>query len=60
MKNSHDDAKLNSLMGKNVRVTFFEGTQSVGKLERDFDGKYRVDNWRFRKSHIKKIEVLGE
>lgn len=27
MKNSHDDAKLNSLMGKNVRVTFFEGTQ---------------------------------
>ena len=60
MKDSHDDAKLNSLMGKNVRVTFFEGTQSVGKLERDFDGKYRVDNWRFRKSHIKKIEVIDE
>ena len=24
MKNSHDDAKLNSLMGKNVRVTFLK------------------------------------
>ena len=58
MKNSHDDAKLNSLMGKNVRVTFFEGTQSVGKLEREFDWKYRFDNCRFRKIHIKKIEFL--
>jgi hypothetical protein len=47
-------------MGKNVRVTFFEGTQSVGKLERDFDGKYRVDNQRFYKSCIKKIEVIDE
>ena len=60
MKNSHDDAKLNSLMGKNVRVTFFEGTQSVGKLERYFVVKYLFYNWWFRKSHIKKIEVIDE
>ena len=60
MKNSHDDAKLNSLMKKNVRVTFFNGIQSTGKLERDFGGKYRVDNWSFYKSHIKKIEVIDE
>lgn len=60
MKNSHDDAKLNSLMGKKCKGDIFEGTQSVRKLERDFDGKYRVDNWRFRKSHIKKIEVVDE
>lgn len=60
MKNSHDDAKLNNLMGKDVRVTFWNGIQSAGKLERDPDGKYRVDNWRFYKSHVKKLEVLGE
>lgn len=58
MKNSHDDTRLNSLMGAIVIAKFVDGSQYAGKLERDPDGMYRINNLHFRKSHIKKIEVI--
>lgn len=56
MKNSHDDAKLNSLIGKNVNARLIDGSHYTGKLERDPDGMYRINNLHFYKSHIKKTE----
>lgn len=57
MEKCHDDPKLNSLLGKNISVTFWNGTQLAGKLERDPDGRYRINNCSFYKTHIKRIEA---
>ena len=71
---THESPKLNALIGGCVKITFYDGDIVTGKLSRGgvWDGekkKYRIDGIRtrggspitmvFRKSHIKKIEVMG-
>lgn len=59
---THESNKLNALLGKKVRITFFDGDIAEGTLQRDM---YRINHYHvegkdsitFRKSHVKKIEV---
>ena len=51
----HDDAKLNSLLRKNVSLKIVGGDIVTGKLERGFNGRYKIDHFEFYKSHVKKI-----
>lgn len=56
----HDDTKLNSLLGKNVQVEFWDGKKVTDRLGRDPDGRYRIDNVSFYKTHIKRVrEVIA-
>lgn len=52
---SHDDPKLNSLLGKNVSLKIVGGDILTGKLERGLNGRYKIDHLEFYKSHVKKI-----
>ena len=52
---SHDDPKLNSLLGKNVSLKIVGGDILTGKLERGINGRYKIDHLEFYKSHVKKI-----
>lgn len=60
MKYTHESEELNALLGKSVKVTMWNGKMVAGKLSRSEygNGRYEVDNYTFRKTHIKKIEVL--
>ena len=60
MKYTHESEKLNALLGKSVKVTMWDGEEVAGKLSRSEyrDGRYEVDNYSFRKTHVKKMEVL--
>lgn len=61
---THESEKLNALLGKTVKITFWDNRVKVGVLEKakDFSGRYLipVDGGvcRFFKSHVKKVEVL--
>ena len=60
-KYSHESKELNALLGKKVKVTFFDGTTITGVLSRGTwkRDRYEIKNsWTFRKSHVKKIEVV--
>lgn len=60
MKYTHESEKLNALLGKSVRITMWNGKAVAGKLSRSEyrNGRYEVDNYSFRKTHVKKIEVV--
>lgn len=65
MKNCHDDRLLNSMIGKKVRIVFKDGTEEVGVLAvPGFGNGYLIKtvsrDYRFYKSHMKRIEVLCE
>lgn len=54
----HKSSRLEPLMGKRVKITFFDRTEKTGILERDnwHPGRYMVDNMSFYKSHVTKVE----
>ncbi len=60
MKYTHESEQLNVLLGKKVRITLFDGYVCIGILQRSEykQGRYEVDNFSFRKTHVKKIEVV--
>ena len=60
MKYTHEDEKLNSLLGKRVKVLFFDDEIKVGILGKAkyFPDYYEVENCAFRKSHVKKVVGL--
>lgn len=58
--NKHRSVKLDAMLGKNVLVIFFDNTCDIGRLEWDENcSRYRVADTLFRKSHIRKIELMG-
>ena len=60
MKYSHESEELNALLGKKVKVTLFDGITITGVLTRAEwkPGRYECGNYTFRKTHVKKIEVI--
>ncbi len=60
MKYSHESKELNALLGKKVKVTLFDDTTITGILTRAewMSDRYEVANYSFRKTHVKKIEVV--
>lgn len=60
MKYAHESKELNALLGKKVKVTLFDDTTITGILTRAEwkPDRYEVANYYFRKSHVKKIEVV--
>lgn len=60
MKYSHESKELNALLGKKVKVTLWDDTTITGILTRAEwkPDRYQVQNWTFRKTHVKKIEVI--
>ena len=54
----HQDEKLNALIGKRVKITFFDGTVENGILLRKFPYPYQINYLAFFKSHVKKIEEV--
>ncbi|MBQ8426868.1 MAG: hypothetical protein IJX16_03795 [Clostridia bacterium] len=63
-KCTHESPELNALLGKQVRLTFFDGDVVSGILEKDEWHKscYHIRGARrvtFYKSHITKIEKIN-
>lgn len=60
MKYTHESEELNALLGKKVKITLFDDTTITGVLTRAEwkPDRYQVENWTFRKTHVKKIEVI--
>ena len=60
MKYTHESEELNALLGRKVKVTRFDNTTITGVLTRAEwkPDRYQVANYSFRKTHVKKIEVL--
>jgi len=59
-KYTHESEELNALLGKKVKITFFDDTIITGVLTRAEwkPDRYQAQNWTFRKTHVKKIEVV--
>lgn len=59
-KYTHESKELNTLLGKKVKVTLFDDTTIIGILTRAEwkTDRYEVANYSFRKTHVKKIEVV--
>lgn len=62
MKYTHESKKLNALLEKRVKVVLFDNEIKVGILGKAkyFPDYYEVENCAFRKSHVKKVEVINE
>lgn len=63
-KYTHESPELNALLGKQVRLTFFDGDVVSGILEKDYWHKncYHIRGSRcitFYKSHVTKIEKIN-
>ncbi|MBR6396543.1 MAG: hypothetical protein IKS09_06210 [Lachnospiraceae bacterium] len=60
---------LGIMIGKNVNITFFDGRTVSGILEFTTKfceeqgwkrpGYYNVNEWSFKKSHVKKAEIIA-
>lgn len=60
MKNCHESEQLNALLGKQVKITFFDDSVETGELKRGWMGyRYRVNYTEFYKSHVKKISEVN-
>lgn len=59
-KYTHESKELNALLGKKVKVTLFDDPTITGILTRAEwkPDRYGVANYSFRKTHVKKIEVV--
>ena len=63
-KNVHESEELNALLGKNVKITFWDNSIKQGRLGRsEYSNRYKLDvpykgGYHFYKTHIKKIEVF--
>ena len=57
---THESKELNALLGKKVKVTLWDDTTITGILTRaDWKpDRYEIANYSFRKTHVKKIEVV--
>lgn len=57
---THESEKLNSLLGKKVKVKFYDDDIRIGILQKSkyHSGYYTIDNLEFRKSHVVKVVVL--
>ncbi|MBR0189839.1 MAG: hypothetical protein IJQ23_05585 [Clostridia bacterium] len=61
---THEDERLNSLIGKDVKIVMFDSRTYRGKLGRcEWDkSKYSIPcnggALAFRKTHVKKVEIL--
>lgn len=57
---THESEELNALLGKKVKITLFDDTTITGVLTRAEwkPDRYQAQNWTFRKTHVKKIEVI--
>ncbi len=64
MTKTHEDERLNALIGKRVRITFWDGDVGRGVLGRsEYSQRYVLrrgleGNVCFYKSHVKKVEEL--
>lgn len=60
-KYTHESKELNAILGKKVKVILFDDTTITGILTRaEWKlGRYECGDYVFRKSHVKKIEVVG-
>lgn len=64
MTKVHEDKRMNALLGKRVRILFFDGDTEEGILERsEYSRRYALKRALkgtlcFYKSHVKKIEAL--
>lgn len=60
MKYTHESEELNALLGKKVKVTLFDNKTITGILTHAEwrSNRYEVANYSFRKTHVKKIEVV--
>lgn len=70
MRNTHEDEKINALVGCKVECTFIDGDVEVGVLYKNSD--YKIDDYAyllhipykhdvsFDKQHIKNIEKVDE
>lgn len=62
---THSSKELNSFLGHKVKLTFYDGEQCVGILDRDryYCSRYFLDGEKhlsFYKSHVKKIEDISK
>lgn len=59
-KYTHESKELNTLLGNKVQVILFDNTTITGVLTRAEwkPDRYEVANYSFRKTHVKKIEVV--
>lgn len=59
-KYTHESKELNALLGKKVKVILFDDTTITGILTRAEwkPDRYKVADYSFRKTHVKKIEVV--
>jgi len=57
---THEDEKLNDLLGETVKVVLFDGSTAIGVLKKaEYKlGLYQVADYCFRKTHIKRVEKL--
>lgn len=57
---THESEQLNNLLGKKVKVTLIFGNILTGILTRGEwkPGRYQVQNWTFRKTHVKNIQEI--
>ena len=60
MKYTHESKELNALLGKKVKITLWNDKILTGILTRAEwkPDRYEVANYSFRKTHVKKIEVV--
>lgn len=70
-KYCHEDPRLEALIGRKVKIVFFDGTFVVGLLKKGDSNGYRKDHYGiygetnkgrycdyiFRKSHVRLVEV---
>ena len=59
---THESEKLNALLGKKVKVKFYDDDVRIGILQRSErdSGYYIIGNLEFRKSHVVKVVVYGK
>lgn len=58
---THESEELNALLGKKVKITLWNDKILTGVLLRDTwrrDDRYECAYYTFRKTHVKKIEVI--
>lgn len=63
MTDIHRDKKIDNLIGRQVRIVWFDGEVTEGYLSKYDHGYYYIlsyqgESFRFRKSHIKKISRI--
>lgn len=54
--NVHESKILNALLGKRVKIIFWDNSEACGTLKKStIQQGYAIENLHFRKSHVKKV-----